>query len=175
MILPPAVLHLNRRMSKVSALSINCYSEICSQRQNSLVLGARACGTLRKPFDYLICKSIIRAQSFASCWFQALNQNSRSLPLKVILNCLHRNQIIRRYLRFAFDQGHNTAIKVKVKCPLHLEFALGSSCEVLEYAFIKLTVSSLPALEERGTVLMELTSHFGRAYPLLLSLADDSP
>lgn len=48
-ILPPEVLHLKRRMSKVSARSMNCCSEICSYRQNSDVFGALAFEV--KPFD----------------------------------------------------------------------------------------------------------------------------
>lgn len=79
------------------------------------------------------------------------------------------------YLRLAFSQGHNTAIQVEIQCPLHFELALGRSSVVLEYAFIELTVSSLPALEQRGTVLLEMTSHFCRTYPLGLRLSNVPP
>ena len=83
MIFPPEVLHLKSKMSKVSARSMNCFSEICSCRQNSLVLGARSLSL--KPCDCLMCALRTLTHSSASCAVFALNQNSRLFPLNVSL------------------------------------------------------------------------------------------
>ena len=52
-----------------------------------------------KPLDSLICKSMIRTQFAASSLLLALNQNSRLLPLNVILNWLRFIKTVRYYFR----------------------------------------------------------------------------
>ena len=104
-----------------------------------------------------MCSLITATQSEASLSDSALNQNSRSFPVIVTLNCALNNVFRYRVsnlekklkrienLRIFFVDKCETLVQIEVKGAAHDQIVLLVFLEILKNSFLNLYMSLLPA------------------------------